>query len=107
MEPTRGTWQTPCWIPNLRLREFVGIRKEVMKIEEKVLSIVRDNTEDKKAVTLSSDLRKELCLDSFGTLMLINAVEEAFGISVDEKDFCRVNTVSDVVGLLAGKYQCT
>ncbi len=77
-----------------------------MKIDETVLAIVRDNTEQKQAVTLSSDLRKELRLDSFGTLMLINAIEESFAISVDEKDFCRVNTVSDVVGLLTTKYHC-
>jgi len=78
-----------------------------MKIEETVLSIIRDNTEEKQAVTLASDLRKELRLDSFGTLMIINALEDTFAISVDEEDFRGVNTVSDVVGLLSTKYHCT
>jgi acyl carrier protein len=77
-----------------------------MKIEERVLSIVRDNTEESRHVTLSSDLRKELGLDSFGTLMVINAIEDGFAVTVDQADFCRVNTVADIVALLRSKYQC-
>jgi acyl carrier protein len=77
-----------------------------MKIEDKVISIVRTNTEEKEPVLLSTDLRKELRLDSFGTLMLINALEEGFGIAVEEADFSRINTVADIVSLLQGKYHC-
>jgi acyl carrier protein len=77
-----------------------------MKIEDKVISIVRTNIEEKEPVVLSTDLRKELRLDSFGTLMLINALEESFGIAVEEADFSRINTVADIVSLLQSKYHC-
>ena len=77
-----------------------------MKIEDKVISIVRTNIEEKHPILLSTDLRKELRLDSFGTLMLINGLEEGFGIAVEEADFSRINTVADIVGLLQGKYHC-
>jgi acyl carrier protein len=77
-----------------------------MKLKETVISIVQANTEEKAGVTLASDLRKELHLDSFGTLMIINAIEDAFGVSVDDADFCHVNTVADVVALLQSKYHC-
>ncbi len=79
-----------------------------MNIEEKVLSIVQANTEtdQKDAVTLASDLRSELRLDSFGTLMVINSLEETFGIAVEDGDFGRVNTVADIVALLRSKYHC-
>jgi len=77
-----------------------------MKIEDKVISIVRTNIEEKHPILLSTDLRKELRLDSFGTLMLINALEEGFGIAVEEADFSRINTVADIVSLLQGKYNC-
>ena len=77
-----------------------------MQIEEKVMSIIQNSTEEKQPVTLASDLRKELRLDSFGTLMVINALEEAFRIEVADGDFCRVQTVADVVALLRSKYQC-
>jgi acyl carrier protein len=77
-----------------------------MKIEDKILSIIRSNTEEKASISLGSDLRKDLRLDSFGTLMVINAIEEAFGITVDDADFARVNTVGDVVALLRTQYAC-
>lgn len=77
-----------------------------MNIEEKVLSIIRANTEEKSNVNLASDLRNELRLDSFGTLMVINALEEAFGIAVEDGEFSRVNSVADVVTLLRSKYNC-
>ena len=78
-----------------------------MKIQEKVLAIIQSNTEEKKDITLGSDLRKELCLDSFGTLMVIDALEDSFKIALNEADFASVNTVGDVVSLLREKYACT
>jgi acyl carrier protein len=77
-----------------------------MNLEDQVLSIVRSNTEQKQAVNLASNLRQELHLDSFGLLMIINALEEAFGITVEDGDFSRVQTMADVVELLRGKYHC-
>ena len=67
---------------------------------------MQSNTEAKGCITLGSDLRKELRLDSFGTLMVINALEDTFGIAVEETDFARVNTVGDVVLLLRERYAC-
>ena len=78
----------------------------VMNIEEKVINIIQSNTEEKEGITLGSDLRKELRLDSFGTLMVINALEDTFGVELEEADFARVNTVGDVVLLLREKYAC-
>ena len=77
-----------------------------MNLEETVVSIISANTETKSGVSLCSDLRRELHLDSFGTLMVINALEETFHITVEEADFSSLNTVADVVRLLREKYQC-
>lgn len=74
-----------------------------MNIEEEVLAIIRSNTEDKCALSLGTQLRTELRLDSFGMLMVINALEEGFGIALQEEDFRRVNTVADVVLLVKEK----
>jgi acyl carrier protein len=78
-----------------------------MSLEEKVVAIVRANVPRNLEVTLASDLRRELHLDSFGTLMILNALEDAFAISVQEADFGRVITVADVVELLRSRYACT
>ena len=77
-----------------------------MKIEEKIISIIQSNTEAKEGISLRSNLRQDLRLDSFGTLMVINALEDTFGIALEEADFARVNTVGDVVSLLRQKYAC-
>ena len=77
-----------------------------MKLEDQVMTIVRDNTEEKEGITLASDLRQDLRLDSFGTLMVINAIEDAYGIAVDETEFGPVRTVADMVTLLRSKYHC-
>ena len=77
-----------------------------MKLEAKIIALVGAHTPAKEAVTLTSDLRKELRMDSFGTLMIINAIEDEFGISVEEADFTQVHTVADIVSLLETKYHC-
>jgi acyl carrier protein len=77
-----------------------------MQLDDKILAIIRHNTTAKNDVTLASDLRRELQLDSFGTLMIINALEDDFGIAIEEADFSRVITVADIVALLQSKYQC-
>jgi acyl carrier protein len=77
-----------------------------MKIEERIISIIQSNTEAKEGITLRSNLRQDLRLDSFGTLMVINALEDTFAITLEEADFARVNTVGDVVSLLREKHAC-
>ncbi len=73
-------------------------------IEEKLIGIIRTNMEKEKEVTLSSNLRDELELDSFGTMMIVAAIEDEFGIAVDESDFEKFNTVADILGILKEKY---
>jgi acyl carrier protein len=75
-----------------------------MELEQKVLELIRSNIENKHPVTLESDLRKDLGVDSFGTLMLVNAIEDTFDIAVEEADIPTLEKVSDIVSLLRTKY---
>jgi acyl carrier protein len=77
-----------------------------MSLDQKVMSIIQSNVEGKCFISPSTQLRTELNLDSFGTLMVINALEESLSIHLQEEDFRPLNTVADVVTLLKGKYQC-
>ncbi len=77
---------------------------EIMSIEDTVLRIVNQNSEVNSVITLQTDLRKDLNVDSFGTVMIINAIEDEFKMTVDERDFNEVVTVSDIIGLLETKY---
>ena len=75
-----------------------------MELELKVQDLIRSNIEKKYAVTLESDLRQDLEVDSFGTIMIVNAIEDEFGITVEEADIRGLVTVADIVRLLTSKY---
>ena len=75
-----------------------------MELERKVMDLIRSNIEKKYAVTLESDLRQDLEVDSFGTIMIVNAIEDEFGITVEETDIRGLVTVTDIVQLLKTKY---
>ena len=75
-----------------------------MELEQKVMDLIRSNIEKKYAVTLESDLLQDLEVDSFGTIMIVNAIEDEFGITVEEADIKGLVTVADIVGLLKTKY---
>ena len=77
-----------------------------MKLEAKIIALVSKHAPTKNPVTLASDLRNELAMDSFGTLMIINDIEDEFAITVDEAVFHQVHTVADIVSLLETKYHC-
>ena len=75
-----------------------------MNLEEQIISIIKDNIEEKYDVTADTDLRNELGLDSFDTMMIINAIEDEFDITIEESDFDNIKTVLDIIKLLQGKY---
>ena len=71
-----------------------------MDFTEKVLEIVREHQEIPCPVTPQSDLRDDAGIDSFGALMVVNALEDTFGITIDEADIEAMRTVSDIVKAL-------
>jgi acyl carrier protein len=75
-----------------------------MELERKVMDLIRSNIEKKYAVTLESDLRQDLEVDSFGTIMIVNAIEDEFNITVEEADIKGLVTVDDIIQLLKIKY---
>jgi acyl carrier protein len=75
-----------------------------MDLEQKVMDLIRSNIEKKYAVTLESDLRQDLEVDSFGTIMIVNAIEDEFNITVEDADIKGLVTVTDIVRLLKTKY---
>jgi acyl carrier protein len=70
----------------------------------KLLEIIRNNTEGGKEVILSSNLRDDLDVDSFGTLMIIDAIEDEFNITVADTDFENIITVADILAVMEEKH---
>lgn len=71
-----------------------------MDITARVTGIVREHQETPRPFGPRSDLREEAGIDSFGTIMIVNAIEETFDVTVDDTDIERFRTVEDIVEVL-------
>ena len=75
-----------------------------MDLNEKVIAIILENAEKQIEVNEKTNLREELNLDSFGAMMIINALEDEYNISIEESAFDNFVTVKDIVDFLKEKY---
>ncbi len=75
-----------------------------MNLEEKVLAVVSKNIETKQDLDLYKKLIDDLGVDSLDTMMIINGLEDEFGISINEDDFKDIKTIGDIVTALRQKY---
>lgn len=75
-----------------------------MNPEEKIISIISRNIEQKQAVTLDQELVADLGMDSLSVMMVVQALEDEFQISINDDDFKGLKTVRDVVGKLRATY---
>lgn len=75
-----------------------------MDLSEKVICIIKENVETNIPISPGSHLQNDLSLDSFGAIMIINAIEDEFNLTFTETDFKKLKTVAEVVNLLETKY---
>jgi acyl carrier protein len=75
-----------------------------MSIEQRIMEIVQENNEKKVAITMDTNLKDEACFDSFGYLMILNALEEEYSIHIDESQFLHLRTVSQIINELQLQY---
>ena len=68
-----------------------------MNLKTRVQEIVAENIETDEEVKLESDLREDLGVDSLGTLILVDALEDEFSLQINPDDFREVETVADIV----------
>lgn len=74
-----------------------------MKLEEKVIEIIKENIEWEGEININHNLVKDLDIDSFSMLMIVNTLEEDFSIQIEDEDLKGLNTVSDIVERLKEK----
>lgn len=75
-----------------------------MEVFEKVVSIVRDQTNNNAEIIGNTNLADDLGIDSFGAIMIVNAVEDEFSITFDGSDLEKFKTVDDIVNTLINDY---
>jgi acyl carrier protein len=75
-----------------------------MTLEERVIAVIRENSEEKGAISPAADLQRDLGIDSFGRIMIVNGIENEFSITIDESDIASIKTVADVAAILRDRY---
>lgn len=68
---------------------------------EKVKAIIANELNiDESKITLESSLNEDLGADSLDAVELIMALEEEFGVQVNDEDAQNIHTVGDIVAML-------
>lgn len=77
-----------------------------MSLQDRVIRTIEKNLEGKErsTITPATDLRHDLGVDSFAMLIIINALEDEFSITIEEKDFIGIAHVADIVERLQQHY---
>lgn len=72
-------------------------------INQKVLTVIREQGYDDIGVTVESSLRDDLGVDSIGLMAVIIALEDAFEITIPDEDIDRLITMGDLLTYLEYK----
>lgn len=76
-----------------------------MTIEERVIRVIHQNLERKDVeVTLATRVKADLALDSLSVLMILNALEEEFSVTLDEADFVGIETVGAMIDYVRAQH---
>jgi acyl carrier protein len=75
-----------------------------VNLEDRVIAIIEKNIEKPTKITRDTDLRNDLGLDSFAMIIIINALEDEFGVTIDENDFKSINNVVDIANGLKQRF---
>ena len=69
----------------------------------KLFQAVLEENVDISGLTVDSNLREDLGINSIGLLYMAMAVEEEFGIKFKNEDFVSISTVADVIACIESK----
>ncbi|MCK4407521.1 MAG: hypothetical protein KAV44_07575 [Bacteroidales bacterium] len=78
-------------------------KRRAMELQKKVIEVIKENTDWKGVINMKQDLVKDLGIDSFGMLMIVNTLEEDFLIQIEDEDLKGLKIVSDIVQKLEEK----
>lgn len=68
-----------------------------------VFSAVFEGEIDTNGITLNSNLRQDIKINSIGLLYMAMAIEEEFAIKFNNEDFLKISAIGDVVKIIEEK----
>ncbi len=78
--------------------------EDFLKTIELIKKIIVENIDNSIIIENNTNLKKDFNLDSFDVLMIMNAIDDEFSISLEDDDFQEINTPEEIVSLLQTKY---
>ena len=74
------------------------------EIQAKVVQIISEQLgKDESEISMSSNFIEDLDADSLDTVELVMALEEEFGVSVEEEELENITTIGGAYELITGK----
>jgi len=74
------------------------------ELETEVLHILQTISQRSEPIKMETNLRDEMDFDSLTILMVMNELDDTFGIVINEEEFKDVIVAADVVHLLQENY---
>ncbi len=71
-----------------------------MSFSEKIISLIKENSEKAKDVTLTTNIQTDIQIDSLDFMMIINAIEDEFNITIKDTELKGYETISQLVDRL-------
>ncbi len=75
-----------------------------MQMIDKITAIIRKNTATDAEIKADTDLRKDLSLDSLDVLMIMNEIEDEYGVTLEPDAYKQIKTPEEIISLLREKY---
>ncbi|MCF8371384.1 MAG: hypothetical protein K9H64_07165 [Bacteroidales bacterium] len=75
-----------------------------MNLEEKIINLIKENSNCKSEIYRHSNIIDDLNIDSFDRLMIVNAIEDEYSIEVNTSDIEKFKTVNDIVIAIESRY---
>jgi len=69
-----------------------------MELEKRIIEIVKSNINFQGEISMDTKLNEDI--DSFDNLMIVNAIEDEFSISVKEEELSGIKTIRDIIEIV-------
>ena len=79
-------------------------KQPAMELNDKIISIIKDQCDSVVYIDRTSNLEEDLGIDSFGAIMIVNAIEDEISIRIKNEDLEKFKNVNDIVNVLQYKY---
>ena len=75
-----------------------------MTFTEKIIKIIKENIEKAKDITPETNIWNDLEIDSLDFMIVINAIEDEYNVSIEETEFTGIQKVSELIIKLKQSY---